>query len=138
MIELLVAIVISAIGLLGLAAMQMISIKNVNNSQFRTLATMYTYDMAERMRSNQAGVSQYVGTDTSSGTPCGGCSGIATTDVTAWKAALTQQADSGGLPSAVGTISLNGDVYSVTVAWNEQVRGVDGGQQESFTLSFRM
>lgn len=140
MIELLVAVVISAIGLLGIAAMQTMSIKNVNNTQFRTLATIYAYDMAERMRSNKASAPQYVGADTSSGMPCSGCSGIATADVAAWKTSITQNSNVGGLPEGVGTVSLNGDVYSIAITWEEQQRDASGGllESQSFTLSIRM
>ena len=52
LIEVLVALVVLAIGLLGLASLQMMSIKFNSDSYLRTQATTLAYDMADRMRVN--------------------------------------------------------------------------------------
>jgi type IV pilus assembly protein PilV len=139
MIEVLVTFVIAAVGLMGLAAMQLITIKNANNSQFRTLATLYAYDMAERIRSNRAAVAEYVGADTSGETACGSCSsgGIAESDVDEWIAALEQSPEAGGLPEGIGKISQNGGLYEITIEWDEQSRDNSGGlvSTQSYTLT---
>lgn len=141
LIEVLVAFVIASVGLLGLAAMQLVTLKNVNNTQFRTVATLYAYDMAERMRSNRTSVGEYVDVDTSQDAPCGRCGdggSVAALDVTAWAAALTQGLEAGGLPEGVGTITRNGEgLYEVTIGWDEQSRDNSGGliDTQSYTLT---
>lgn len=52
MIEILVTLIILAIGLLGMAALQLTGIRSANSSTYRTQATLLADDMAERMRAN--------------------------------------------------------------------------------------
>jgi type IV pilus assembly protein PilV len=56
LIEVLITIIISAIGLLGLAKLQALTLKNNNASQFRSVAIQLGSDAFERMRGNQNGV----------------------------------------------------------------------------------
>jgi type IV pilus assembly protein PilV len=148
LIEVLVTLFIMAVGLLGLASMQIISIKNINNSQFRTLATDYAYDMAERMRANTSGVDSgnYDSLSTSGAveTSCSlsscSTSEIADLDEYEWSELITQDVVSGGLPSGSGTVTANGDVYDIHIQWNEQDRDSSGGlvNTAEFTLSVQL
>lgn len=56
LIEVLIAVVILAGGLLGLAALQATTLRNNQSAYFRSLATQLAYDISDRMRSNRAGV----------------------------------------------------------------------------------
>lgn len=53
LLELLIAIFILAIGLLGMAAMQAVSLKSNQEAQFRTAALSIAEDLASRMRANR-------------------------------------------------------------------------------------
>ena len=53
LIEVLVALLIVSIGLLGLAALQANSLKFNHSAYLRTQATQLAYDMAERIRANR-------------------------------------------------------------------------------------
>lgn len=53
MIEVLVSIVIVAIGIMGLTALQGVSMKNTTSANLRSTASMLARDMADRMRANQ-------------------------------------------------------------------------------------
>lgn len=55
MLEVLVTIVILSFGLLGLAGLQATSIRNNHSAYLRSLVTQQAYDMADRIRANQAG-----------------------------------------------------------------------------------
>lgn len=57
LIEVLVALLVLSIGLLGLAALQTTSLKYNTDSYTRTQATLLAYDILDRMRSNLAAVS---------------------------------------------------------------------------------
>ena len=56
LIEILVSVVVAAIGLLGVARLQMATLQNNNSSQYRSIAIQIASDLLERMRSNQDGV----------------------------------------------------------------------------------
>ncbi len=56
LIEILIALIIFSIGLLGLAGMQLRGSEGTNMAYFRSQATLIANDMAERMHANRAGV----------------------------------------------------------------------------------
>ncbi|MCH9697183.1 MAG: type IV pilus modification protein PilV [Gammaproteobacteria bacterium] len=55
-IEILVSIVIIAIGLLGLTKLQITSLRYNQNAYQRSIATQLAYDLSNRMRANKQGV----------------------------------------------------------------------------------
>ncbi len=57
LIEVMVALVIVAVGLLGLAGLQATGLNNNGNAEKRTQATIVANDMIERVRANPVGVS---------------------------------------------------------------------------------
>ncbi len=124
LIEILVALLILSIGVLGLTALQSTGLKNNRTAYLRTQATVLAYDIIDRMRANknQARAGSYiVATGTVSGTTCStGCtpSRIATTDLIQWKLDLAKQ-----LPQGDGFITAlpgttNG--YNITVQWTNR------------------
>jgi type IV pilus assembly protein PilV len=56
MMEVMVAIIIIAIGLLGIAGLQLLAIRNTTGAGLRTVATQLAYDIVDRMRANQKAV----------------------------------------------------------------------------------
>jgi type IV pilus modification protein PilV len=56
MVEVLVALVILAFGLLGIAGLQIAGVKGTQSSYYRSQATVFMNDMAERMYANLPGV----------------------------------------------------------------------------------
>lgn len=56
LLEILVAIVVLSIGLLGLAGLQAVSLNNNQTAYYRSIASQQAYDMADRMRANLAGI----------------------------------------------------------------------------------
>jgi type IV pilus assembly protein PilV len=56
LVEILVSIVIGAIGLMGVARLQLVTLQNNSASQYRSIAIQIASDMFERMRSNQESV----------------------------------------------------------------------------------
>lgn len=55
LIEVMIAVLILGIGLLGLAGMQATSLRNNHQSYLRSQATMFTHELIDRMRANKAG-----------------------------------------------------------------------------------
>ena len=115
MIEALVAILILAIGLLGLAFLQAQGLKFNTSAYARTQASILASDIIDRMRINGAQAGTYATTSAT-----GTCDPTATTvqnDVTCWNALLASN-----LPGGNGTIAnLGGNAYSITVSWRERL-----------------
>lgn len=131
MIEVLIAITISAFALLGLAGLQVASLKYQKTAQFRTLASQYSADMADRIRANVAGASSYVTTDTYGALPAtppdcsaAACSSatIAQTDLYNWRKTLSQVV-AGGWGEISGSVAAG---FVVTVYFNEPGDGSAG------------
>lgn len=59
LIEVLVSVLLASVGLLALSGANVVSIRYSKMSQYRGTATMLAADLAERMRSNQAGLANY-------------------------------------------------------------------------------
>jgi len=56
LLEVLVALVVISLGLLGLAGLQVVSLNNNQTAYYRSLATQQAYDMMDRMRANLVGI----------------------------------------------------------------------------------
>jgi type IV pilus assembly protein PilV len=121
LLEVMVALVIISIGLLGIIGMQMTSLKNSNSSAYRSIAVWQLQDMAEKIRSNRtrAAAREYeVGigeTETpATATP------VITAEVAAWKANLANTLPSG--KGSIVTIATNGSI-TLTVEWDDTQSG---------------
>ncbi|KZZ56205.1 hypothetical protein A3762_11320 [Oleiphilus sp. HI0125] len=140
MIEIMVAMLILAVGLLGMASMQVRAVQDTSNSSYRGVALYYANDMADRMRANSEGVDNGDygdGTGGSAKANClntTGCSSadMATNDRFEWQANLARS-----LPAGQGSIALNGSVYTVRVQWTDRVeQGTTSIATSSIDLSF--
>lgn len=146
MIEVLVSLIILAIGLLGLAGLQMTNMKSIYSSGSRAQATVLAHDMLERLRLNPGpaiegkynvgyGEVPAVTPDTNANqvTPY--------KEVAEWKALIQEK-----LPGAQGDVNVtiiegNVGVAKVSVKWND-ARGsensedqIDGGLLEFTAVS---
>jgi type IV pilus assembly protein PilV len=123
MLELLVSLLVLSIGLLGIAGLQLTSLKTTQNAYYRSLANVVAYDMIDRMKSNQPGVANnsYDNVDTASAGSNPNCAyttvGCSTNqqaanDIYEWATNYVSL-----LPSGTGTVTRSGDVFTVTVSW---------------------
>jgi type IV pilus assembly protein PilV len=117
LIEVLITILIFAIGLLGLAALQAVSMRSNQSANFRTQATALAYMMIDRMRANGEAVLRG---DYLAGMAAGSCTAnpadtpIATHDIQAWRQQLACQ-----LPDGQGAITFPGDGVHVQITWTD-------------------
>lgn len=131
-IEVLVAMLILAVGLLGMASLQVRAVSDTTNSSFRSIAIFYANDMADRIRANPAaeGVGGYANKDKDDGSEKVGClavAGCSSSDMALHDLWEWQQNISRALPAGEGEIVTNGDVYTVTVSWNARVQAENAG-----------
>lgn len=134
LLEILVAIVVLSIGLLGLAGLMASSLKNSHSAYVRTQATWLAYDALDRMRANRS-VALANGYDLALGASPGG-SGLAATDLAEWDAALAST-----LPDGDGSISVQAVGQSrfvtIIVQWND-ARGTGGSATEQFRVDTQL
>ena len=126
LIEVLVSMLVLGIGILGMAALQLNSMKFNQTAAVRTQATFLAYDMSDRLRANRADArGGSYDTDLDDAAPAG--ANITATDLRRWKAALGTQ-----LPAGSGSIERSGNVISITVQWSEGRIGESETQQFVF------
>lgn len=155
MLEVLIAVLVLSIGLLGLAGLQAASLRNNYSSYLRSQATLLAYGMSDRMRANMAGVTagNYVMTSTATPAAVSGCSGsgcasnqMAQNDEYEWETTLNAE-----LPTGKGIVCLDstpddgtptapacdppgsGSIYAIKVWWTDD----RDGTEKLFAMSFR-
>ena len=118
LVEVLVALLLLSIGLMGMAGMQIKGVKNAYSSHFRSHASLAAEAMAERMRANPAGIQgmNYDGTDSNTiacnvrpAPYCQAAFGVVET-----------------LPCANGAEIASFDVFDVACGIWDGTQGVDG------------
>ena len=127
LVESLVALLVLSIGMLGIAALYVESLRSGRTALLRTQAVALAGDMADRIRANPAGQLAYEDVVTSTGTiaacaPGGaGCTpdNLAHHDKAVWLGTLEA-----ALPGAVGTVDVDDSAgipftYTITVTWSE-------------------
>lgn len=131
LLEVLVAMIVLSVGLLGLAGLMASSLKNSHSAYMRSQATWLAYDVLDRMRANRQ-VALAGGYNLALGAAPGG-SGLAKTDLSEWDTALANTLTEGD-----GSITMgpNGAV-TVIVQWNDS-RGTGGGATEQFQVDTRL
>jgi len=125
-VESLVALVVISIGLLGIAALQLTSMKNNSSALQHSKAVWASYNMADRIRSNGIRFADYAGIDTVTGY-AQDCMSSACNDaqmVTADAADWTNQVR--GLPGGRGLVSGDPQRLTVTVMWDDEGTGATG------------
>jgi type IV pilus assembly protein PilV len=109
LLESLVAVLIASVGLVGAARMQTLGLSMNNGAQVRQKATLLSYQMGDRIRGNQAGMSTRLYDNPAAGsTAClsatTGCTPtqLAAADLGQWQADVAAQ-----LPNGVGVVCLD-------------------------------
>ena len=126
LLEVLIALLILSIGLLGLAALQTTALRSNQMASMRTTATTLVYDIIDRMRANPQGVidgDYVIDTATTPSSPpdcrtsaCSTSEDLASFDLGEWKNAIVRLPEgTGEITQVAGTPPVN----TITVRWNE-------------------
>ena len=130
MVEVMVALVVLAVGLLGIAALLLKSLQSGRTATYRTQAVNLAADLADRIRSNRTAQADY-GT-LFADTPAvvgacdttGGCSDadLAATDLARWKETIADLLPEGQGQVVVQPPAAAGEPanYLVSIQWTEQ------------------
>lgn len=144
LIEILIAMVILSVGLLGLSGMQTTVLKNNQSAYHRSLATQLAYDIADRIRANlddanKLAASTYTTTELEDAGDQSDCISVSSTCTTAdmaendlyeWNQALA------ALPSGEGSVTVDAATrtFTVTITWDDN----RGGDDPNFQMSFQI
>lgn len=139
LIEVLIAIVILSIGLLGIAGLQVTGLRYAHSANLHYIAALQANDIADRMRANFAGVTagaynnlSGIGSDPNCITT--GCTPgqMAQTDTFQWNTD-----NSNYLPAGQGTVTGAGanSVFTITISWSE-VTAI-GAEAKNFVMNFQ-
>jgi len=138
LVEVLVTVVIMAIGLLGLAGLQVNALRNNLSAEQRAKAAQLVYDMSDRMRANVAGVTGYTSAAAEENNcvaiPVVGCTPtqLAKHDVFEWQNEINN-----ALPGGLGDVSEAAGVFTITVNWDDNRDGELNASDAFFTASFQ-
>lgn len=143
LLEILVAIVVLSLGLIGLAGLQAASLSNNQTAYYRGIATQQAYDIADRLRANLAGVGapNYSYNNLTVGLPAGNpncfaaaCTpaNMAISDHRQWNTVNATLLPNGNGtvvcadgPAAAGCTAATGNwVFNITIMWTEKGIGV--------------
>jgi len=149
LIEVLVAMLVLALGLLGLAGLQASALKNNQSAYYRSQATQLAYDIADRMRANlteakKFNTSQYDSDVLSPASAANqsACTTVANTctpaqmaqqDIFEWYGDVTSF-----LPMGQATINASGSLYTVTINWDDNHDGNVDNNDPNFVMSFQL
>ena len=123
LIEVLITMLVVAVGMLGIAAIMVTSLKNNQSAYARGQATILAGDIVDRMRANRT-AAQVVPSPYNvalGAAPAG--AGVALTDLQQWRAAVVATMPSG--TSAVAFDAVSGNV-TVTMQWDDSRGGKAG------------
>ena len=118
LVEVLVALLVLSIGMLGIAALYLDSLRASRAALYRTQAVTLASDIADRIRANRNPIDAYdCGGECAAGT---GGNAVAILDINAWLANVERE-----LPGGIGSLTFTAgaantpNVYDVAVTWNE-------------------
>ncbi len=119
LIEVLVAVLIVSVGVLGVAGLQLLSLQNNTSAMYRTQAIQSAYDIMDRARANRGeDYSIAIDANPPNAPNCmtQNCNPgqMRNFDLAAWREALAND-----LPDGTGSVVMNNSAMTVTVRWQD-------------------
>lgn len=140
LIEVLITIIVLAMGLLGLAGMQAVAQRANHTAYLRSQAAMQAYDIADRMRANLPGVTAGAYNSISGIQIASNCESTMCipTDMAKYDAQQWNTANAALFPSGQGTVVSNGDsTFTITISWDDNRDGTVDDNDVRFATIFR-
>ncbi len=120
LLEVMIAVLVLGIGLLGLAHLQITSLKHNQSAEFRSQASVFAADMLDRMRANQTAAKNGNYAIDIDDDPPNNTDSVANADIAQWLQQINAV-----LPQGDGRISCNAFdpnepfICDITVSWTE-------------------
>lgn len=121
LIEVLVSLLILAIGVLGIVALQFKVLQYSHDANIRSQINYLAYDLVDRMRSNRTDAASYISNytvpTTAGANACTQATGAdAANDLACWHNTV----DNGLPPTGTANITASGTLYTVALAWSDR------------------
>ncbi|WP_324768164.1 type IV pilus modification protein PilV [Pokkaliibacter plantistimulans] len=138
LIEILVALIVLAIGLLGVAALQTSSLRNNQSSFDRANAVVLVNDIVERMRANASvaksdGYSLAFSSSSSNSCPLPTGSSRADVDLSEWRTTIIDTLGD----SACGAVSCTDGLCTITIRYDDS-RALEGAAAQTLVSTVLM
>lgn len=130
LLEILIAVLILAIGMLGIAALQAVSLRNTQGSSDRTNATIQAYSMLDMLRANRVAAR---GGQYDQGYLCtvpAETDNRVDSDIALWIGQMQQAMGS----TACGAIDCGAETCEVKIRWNDSRATQADDAEETFEL----
>ena len=132
LIEVLVAVLILAVGLLGAAVIQLNALTYTDSSRMISQASFIAYDMLDRVRANSG--ADYSGGRNEGGPPSTATASVRDLDLHDFEANIIGFAGA----SAKGSVVVSGSEVTVSISWDDARAAKSRGARETFTLTSRI
>ncbi|MEO4047228.1 type IV pilus modification protein PilV [Pseudomonas sp. CAU 1711] len=128
LLEVMIAVFISAIGVLGAAALQLNALKYTNSAVYTSQASFIAYDILDRIRANADpdNLSDYVLNSTDDTVSV---SGLQADDLTDFATNVQS------LPGSNGSITVAGSTVTVSISWSEAKAARKADATGSFSIT---
>src|SRR5688500_13680236 len=124
LVELLIALLVLSIGMLGIAALFAESLQAGRSAQLRTQAVSIAADLADRIRANHVSAGAYAGAGT-------GARAVA--DLSEWNALIAAQ-----LPQGLGEVRFLAGAPATPSSYTIRVSWIEAGQADAVTYGVRL
>lgn len=132
LIEVLVAVLILAVGLLGAAVIQLNALKYTDSSRMISQASFIAYDMLDRIRANAT--ADYAWGRAERAPASSASASVRDLDLHDFEANILGFAG----PSAKGSVAVSANEVTVTISWDDRRATNSSDAQETFTLTSRV
>ena len=122
LLEVLIALLLLAIGVLGAVLVQTNALRYSASAADRTQATFIAYDLLDRMRANSVDLAGYAVTVAAGCVAASPNSSVLAADLADFTQAVTCL-----LPAGHGSVAINGQQAVVTIGWSEDRIVASGG-----------
>ncbi len=137
LLEVLVALLILAIGVLGVAALQFQALKFNHDAFLRTQISINASDIIDQIRLNDTNAGAYVGNYTLPNAT-GACdltvAADAANDLACWRQQLIQVLPPGSQANITSAVTADGTQYTVDLIWTDRENTANSTRTISFTF----
>ena len=132
LIEVLVAVLILAVGLLGAVMLQLNALKYTDSSRMTSQASFIAYDMLDRIRANSA--ADYAWRRGARASASAASASARDLDLHDFEANIRGFAGESG----DGSVVVSAGEVTVSISWDDRLRTGISGARETFTLTSRI
>jgi type IV pilus assembly protein PilV len=132
-IEILVAVLVLSVGLLGLAGLQLRTLRNNQSALERGVAVTETHAVADAMRADRVNAVENDAYDIGLEDDAPTGTTFAEKVLAAWRANLQPSLGE----DATGSVDCNGAACTIVIQWNDE-RGTDGDAEQQITTQVQL